>query len=115
MIDLDSTIINECDESIVALSHFLDEVYEIISKNKNEKIMKIYVEKFGSRFEVLIRRIKENEILNKMIFNNENDLKFALESFGEALHSKNYELCSEILKYEIKYILYKWQRKIRNS
>ncbi len=35
-------------------------------------------------------------------------------TFNSNALKTNYELCSEILKYEIKYILYKWQQKIKN-
>ena len=105
MIGLDIKYINECDKYILQLSNFLDKVYEVT---------KTHIGEFGSQLEELVKFIQNNKFLNEKIFSNEIDLKFALESFGEAFHSENYELCSEILKYEIKYILYKWQQKIKN-
>lgn len=114
MVDLDIKYLNECDNYILQLSNFLDKVYEVTFKNENVEVTKTYIGEFGGRLEELVKFIQNNKFLNARIFSNEIDLKFALESFGEAFHSGNYELCSEILKYEIKYILYKWQQKIKN-
>lgn len=114
MIGLDIKYINECDKYILQLSNFLDKVYEVTVKNENVEVTKTHIGEFGSQLEELVKFIQNNKFLNEKIFSNEIDLKFALESFAEAFHSENYELCSEILKYEIKYILYKWQQKIKN-
>ena len=100
MIGLDIKYINECDKYILQLSNFLDKVYEVTVKNENVEVIKTHIGEFGSQLEELVKFIQNNKFLNEKIFSNEIDLKFAL--------------CSEILKYEIKYILYKWQQKIKN-
>ena len=98
MIGLDIKYINECDKYILQLSNFLDKVYEVTVKNENVEVTKTHIGEFGSQLEELVKFIQNNKFLNEKIFSNE----------------ENYELCSEILKYEIKYILYKWQQKIKN-
>lgn len=114
MIDLNVKCVNECNDYILQLSDFLDKVYDVILKNENVEVTKTYIGEFGSQFDELFKFIQANEILSKKIFKEEFDLNFALESFGDAFHSGDYELCGEILKYEIKYILYKWQNKLKN-
>lgn len=115
MMDLDIRYVNECNNYIFQLSDFLDKVHDVILKNENIEVIKTYIGEFGSQFNELFKFIQSNKVLNKKIFKEESDLSFALESFGNAFHSGDYELCSEILKYEIKYILYKWQKKLKNS
>ncbi len=112
MINLNIKSIEQCDEYIVHLLGFLDKVYNQLSKNENVELTKTFVKDFGEKFEMLIKFIHDNKFLNEKIFSDENDLKFALESFGEAFHSLDYDLCAEILKYEIKYILCKWKVKL---
>lgn len=114
MVNLDYKYVDKCNEYILQLSDFLDRVYEVTWKNENQEVTKTYIGEFGSQFEELIKFIKSNKILNEKIFSDEIDLKFALESFSDAFNLNDYLLCSEILKYEIKYILYKWQKKIKN-
>lgn len=113
MINLNEKVINDCDKCIVELSCFLDKVYEITFNNTDEKVKKLYIEEFGVLLEEVVKKIRKSEHLNKIIFGNEKDLKFALKSFEESFQAKDYEMCSYILKYEFKYILYKWQRKIK--
>lgn len=114
MVNVDYKCVDKCNEYIIQLSDFLDKVYEVTWRNENVEVTKTYIGEFGSQFEELIKVIKGNKVLNEIIFSDEVDLKFALESFGDAFHLDDYLLCSEILKYEIKYILYKWQKKIKN-
>lgn len=114
MINLDNDIIEECNYCLVQLSYFLDKVCDVIIKKDNIEVIKTYVAEFGERLELLVKFIKENEKLNLVIFSKETDLKFALESFGDAFCNNDYELCSQILKYELKYILFKWQSKLKN-
>ena len=114
MVNFKSDYIKKFNIYIFNLSKFLDYVCEVISKSKKSDTIKAHVERFGCEFERLVKFIQENEILNQTIFSNEVDLRFALRSFGEAFHSNNYELCSEILKYEIKYIFFKWQQKVKD-
>lgn len=113
MIDLKLEATRECNDYLVDLAGFLDKVYDILSANESLEITKTYIKDFGIRFDNLVKFIKSNSYLNEKIFSKETDLKFALESFGEALHRRDYELCGQILKYELKYILFKWQSKIR--
>ena len=115
MMDLDIKYVNECNNYILQLSDFLDKVHDVVLKNENLEVTKTYIGEFGNQFNELFKFIQRNNVLSRKIFKQELDLSFALESFGNAFHSGDYELCSEILKYEIKYILYKWQNKLNNS
>ena len=114
MINLNSDIIEECNSYLLQLSYFLDQVYDVLVRNENIELTKTYVAEFGEQLELLVKFIKENEQLNLKIFSKETDLRFALESFGDAFSNDDYELCSQILKYELKYILFKWQSKLRS-
>lgn len=112
MINLNIKSIEQCIGYIVQLSEFLDKVCDQLSTNENVELTKTFVKDFGEQFETLIKFIYYNKFLNEKIFSDENDLKFALESFGDAFHSLDYDLCAEILKFEIKYILCKWKVKL---
>lgn len=112
MINMCGKSIKQCDEYILELLSFLYKVYEITSKNENVEVTKTYIGEFGQRLEDLVKYIQSNEVLNKKILKHEHDLKFALESFESAFRMDDYELCSEILKYEIQYILCKWRNKL---
>lgn len=112
MLDLNIKSLQQCEDYITKLLIFLDQVCNQLYTNENVEITKTFVYEFGDQFETLIKFIKNNKFLNEKIFSDENDLKFALESFGESFHSYDYELCGEILKYEIRYILCKWKIKL---
>ena len=92
MINLNIKSIEQCDEYIVHLLGFLDKVYNQLSKNENVELTKTFVKDFGEKFETLIKFIHDNKFLNE--------------------NSLDYDLCAEILKYEIKYILCKWKVKL---
>ena len=113
MINLYTKSIKQCDEYIIQLLSFLYKVYEITSKNENEEVTKTYIGEFGEQLEELVKFIQDNSVLHEKILSKETDLKFALESFGKAFQLQDYELCSEILKYEIQYILCKWRDKLK--
>ena len=115
MINLYTKSIKQCDEYIIQLLSFLYKVYEITYKNENVEVTKTYIGEFGEQLEELVKFIQENKMLNELILQNECDLKFALESFGSAFHIEDYDLCSEILKYEIQYILCKWRDKLNRQ
>ncbi len=114
MIGLNMKYLDECNNYIIQLSSFLDKVCSVVVKNENSEVIKTYVGEFGNQFNELFKFIQSNNSLKELILKGELDLTFALESFGKAFHSNDYELCNEILKYEIKYILYKWQMKLKN-
>lgn len=114
MINLDKKVIEQCNDYLLELSYFLDKVYDVVVKNENIEVTKTYIADFGDQLDSLVKFIRKNDCLNKQILSNETDLKFALQSFGEAFHEKDYELCSQILKYELKYILFKWQSKLKS-
>ncbi len=113
MMSLELEVSNECNRYLIDLASFLDKVCSVITSNENIELTKTYISEFGDRFDNLVRFIRDNYYLCEKIFKKETDLKFALHSFEEALHNQNFELCNQILKYELKYILSKWQSKLR--
>ncbi len=112
MMNLDKKYIDECSNYIVELSNFSNKVCNRIEENENVEVIKTYIGEFGSQLEELVKFIQGNDYLKRTILEGERDLKFALESFGDAFHSQDYNLCEEILKYEFNYILCKWQDKL---
>lgn len=113
MMDLRLESVKECNNYLIELANLSDRVYDIVVENENVEVTKTFIKHYGIIFDNLVKFIKTDSYLNEKIFSKETDLKFALQSFEQALHNKDYELCSQILKYEFKYILFKWQSKIK--